>query len=112
MAEHAIYKDNDNYVTFTGLRDVSQSANSFLTGTATVTMTLETSSGTTVSGQTFPAALTYNSAKGRGTFNGTLESDLVLTEWEHYNLILNVSGTGIPTSKATIKCFARIRGLF
>ena len=112
MAEKAIYKDNDNYVTFTEMRDLSQSANSFVDGTATVTMTLKTTNGTTVSGQTFPATLTYNSAKGRGTFNGTPESGLSITEWQHYHLELNVSGGGFATAKSTIKCFARIRGLF
>ena len=76
MAEHLIYKDTDNFIVLTELRNLAQSANSFLDGTATVTMTLETTNGTEVSGQTFPASMTYNSTKARGTFEGTLQDTL------------------------------------
>jgi len=111
MAENLIYKDSDNFIVFTEMRDLSKSANSFLDGTATVNLTLQTTNGTNVSGQTFPAAMTYNATKGRGTFEGTLEDALVLTLWTHYDLIVAISGSGIPARQHKIRLFCG-NGLF
>ncbi len=111
MPETKIYKDTDNFIVLKELKDLSKSANSFLDGTATVTISLETTNGTTVTGQTFPASMTYNSTKARGTFEGTLDSVLALTLWKHYDLIIAISGSGIPTRSSKKRLFVT-DGLF
>jgi len=111
MPESLIYKDTDNFIVLTELRDLSQSANSFLNASATVTMTLQTTSGTTVSGQSFPASMTYNATKARGTFEGTLEDALALTLWTHYDLIIAISGAGIGSRTHKKRLFCS-NGLF
>lgn len=111
MPENLIFKDTDNFIVLTEMRNLAQSANSFLDGTATVTMTLQTTGGTNVSGQSFPASLTYNATKARGTFEGTLEDALAVTLWTHYDLIINVSGSGIPEREHKVRLFCS-NGLF
>jgi hypothetical protein len=86
-SEFLLYKDNDNFFTLSELRNASQSANSFLPSNTSVMFTLKTANGTTVTGMTFPAAATYDSVIGRGTFEGTLESGLSLELYKHYDLI-------------------------
>lgn len=111
MPESLIYKDTDNFVVLTELKDLSKSANSFLDATATVTLSLETTNGTAVAGQSFPASMTYNSTKARGTFEGTLDSALSLEVWKHYDLIIAISGSGIPTRSHKKRLFCT-DGLF
>lgn len=112
MAEREIYIENDNFLRFSEMRDVSQSLNSFLASGTTVQVTLFDLAGTTVSGMTFPLTLTYNSALGRGTFEGTLQDTLALTAWTHYNLVVETNSAVVPKLKETIRVFARIRGLY
>ena len=111
MAETLIYKDTDNFIIIKEMQNLAQSANSFLDGTATVTMTLQTTGGTSVSGQIFPASMTYNATKGRGTFEGTLEDSLELTLWTHYDLIIAISGSGIPARQHKLRMYCG-NGLF
>lgn len=111
-SERLLYLGNDNLIVLEGLKDETTSANSFLTGSATVQMTLFDLSGNTVAGQSFPAAFTYDSDKGRGTFEGTLEDTLSLNSWQHYDLEINVSGSGIPTGKYTFRYYAVVRGMY
>jgi len=78
----------------------------------TLLMTLRTTAGTEVSGQTWPEAMTYDTVKGRGTFIGTVDHGANLSPWTHYNLYIEGSGTGEPTGQIVIRCYAVIRGMY
>jgi hypothetical protein len=110
MEENLLFKDNDNWWEVGGLQDLSQGANSFLPSNTSVSFTLFDTAGTTVSGQTFPTDATYNTVKGRGTWNGTLEDGLALSLYTHYDLVIDISGSGIPTGKICIRHFCVERG--
>jgi hypothetical protein len=108
--ENLLFKDNVNWWEVGGLQDLSQGANSFLPSNTTVTFTLFNTAGTTITGQTFPATATYNTVKGRGTWNGTIENDVAVSLYDHYDLVINISGTSIPVSKICIRLFCVERG--
>jgi hypothetical protein len=80
MADN-IYINNDNRVVLTGLKN--ESTGNFENG-ATVTMTLYDSTGTAVTGQSWPATLTYIAASS-GNYEGTLDDGLSLTDGQGRN---------------------------
>lgn len=85
-----IYINNDNRVVLTGLKN--ESSGNF-ENSATVTMTLYDSSGNTVSGQSWPASLSYIAASN-GNYEGTLDDGLSLTEGADYEVRVTATASG------------------
>ena len=84
------YVGNTQVLELSGLKD-TVSGN--YQNDATVTVTLTDSAGASVSGQTWPAAMTYVPASN-GTYRVTLDSDLVLTAGVTYTARIDVIAAG------------------
>lgn len=85
-----IYLSNDNLLSIEGLKN--SSSGSFM-NTATVTATLKDSSGTSVSGQTFPITLSYIVATD-GNYQATLENTLSMVEGSIYTATISATSSG------------------
>jgi|LWDU01.1.fsa_nt_gi hypothetical protein len=85
-----LYIENDSTVSVTNLKNTTTSA---FVNNATVTFTLKDTAGTTVTGQTFPATMTYV-AGSDGDYLVTLQQSLSLVENTGYvGVVTAVSGT-------------------
>lgn len=99
-----LFIENDNTVTVTGLKNTASSS---FVNDATVTFTLKDTSGTVVSGQTFPSTLSYV-AGSDGDYLVTLQQSLDLDEGDAYvGTVTAVSGT--LDAKWTINYIAQKR---
>ncbi len=78
--KRVIYINNDNLLS---VSDLKNEATGVYINDAAVTMTLKDSTGSEVSGQTWPATMTYVSSSN-GVYRGTLEDGLSLTEGQSY----------------------------
>jgi hypothetical protein len=85
-----IYLSNDNLLSVEGLKN--SSSGSFMND-ATVTATLKDSSGTSVSGQTFPVTLSYIAASD-GNYQTTLENTLSMVEDSIYTATIAATSSG------------------
>ena len=90
-----LYMDNDNLLSVTGLKNAS--SGSYMND-ATVTATLVDSTGTTVTGQTFPVTLSYV-ADTDGNYQATLDDALSLTEGSVYTATISATtSSGLTAS--------------
>lgn len=105
MARFKIYIENDNLVELDELKD---NADDSYVNDATVTVTLQEPGGTEVSGQTWPATMSYV-ASSDGKYQGTLEDDVSLIAGQPYNAIINVTASDDRIAKWTVECIARER---
>lgn len=85
-----IFINNDNRIVLTGLKN--ESTDAFENG-ATVTMTLYDSANTEVTGQSWPATLTYITASD-GNYEGTLDDGLSLTDGQDYEVRITAVASG------------------
>ena len=92
-------QNSDTYLEWDRLYYLTESGKTALPSTATVQITLFDSEGTTVTGQTFPTALTYHSAKANGTYYGVIESSANTVLHNRYVLQLDISGSGLPDAQ-------------
>ena len=100
-----LYIDNDNLLSVTGLKNAS--SGSYMND-ATVTATLVDSTGTTVTGQTFPVTLSYV-ADTDGNYQATLEDALSLNEGSVYTATISATtSSGLSASwQMTMKAIKR-----
>jgi len=98
-----IWIDNNNVIEWQAL---TNSVTEAVDTGATMTVTIQDSSGTEVTGQTWPATMTHVSA---GLYRATLDSDLVLTAGREYTAVLDVTGTGGEVGHKEIVATARVR---
>lgn len=75
-----IYLNNDNLLSVENLKNA---ATDVYINDATVTATLKDKLGANVTGQSWPLTMTFV-ASSNGTYRGTLEDGLSLTEGESY----------------------------
>jgi hypothetical protein len=95
-----INQNSSTFLEFYKLYYDTESGKTNLPSSATVTITVYEADGTTeVTGMTFPHALTYNATKANGTFYGTLDPALNTTLHNRYIIQLDISGSGIPTTR-------------
>lgn len=87
MAE-GIYVDNDNIITLVGLKNKVSGA---WINDATVTVTLQDEDGNEVSGQSWPATLSYVSSSN-GNYRATLEDVLNLLPDVEYTAEVTADG--------------------
>lgn len=73
---------------------------------ATVTVTLEDSSGAEVGSQVWPVLMLHVSG---GIYRATLSPQAGLADGESYTAIINAIGSGSEVAKIAIDCIARIR---
>jgi hypothetical protein len=99
-----LYIDNDTTVT---LKNLKNSALDTYINDGTVTMTLKDSSGTTVSGMTFPLTMSYV-ASSNGDYLTTLQGALSLSEDTQYAGEITVV-SGSLDAKWTIDFIAKKR---
>ncbi|MDH5187343.1 MAG: hypothetical protein OEW37_00140 [Rhodospirillaceae bacterium] len=85
-----IYVSNDNIITLVGLKDYV--ADTYIND-STVTVTVVDSSGTSISGETWPLSLPYVTASN-GNYQGTLSDVLVLTADDSYTAQITADSGG------------------
>jgi hypothetical protein len=87
-----LYKDNDMVVELDGLKN--EVSGEYIND-ATVTFTLKTVAGVTVTGQSFPAAMPYVPASN-GLYRATLSDAVAITKGVRYTVEINVdAGSGL-----------------
>lgn len=91
----SLFVDNNNIVELRHLRNSITDA--FDTG-ATVTVTLQDSTNTDVTGHTWPLAMTHDTS---GTYRVTLDDAIGITAGSTYTATIDVTGTGGLTAKWT-----------
>lgn len=85
-----VYINNDNRIVLEGV--YNESSGSY-ENAATVTMILYDATGAQVSGQSWPASLSYVSASN-GNYEGTLDNLLSLTDGADYDLVVTATASG------------------
>jgi len=98
-----IYIDNNNSLT---VNELTNCVTDVVDTAATVTVTLKDSSGTEVVGQSWPATMSHISG---GTYQITLDDDLVLTANRPYTAIIDATGSGAETGHWEIPLQAMVR---
>lgn len=91
MAINVIYKGNDTIVRVSALKNAQD--DTFINDAA-VTATLKDSTGTNVSGQSWPLTLGYIPSSD-GIYEGILEDVLVLTKASNYTLLIDAVKSNI-----------------
>ena len=87
-----IYIDNNNVIE---LQALTKSVTGALDGSATVTVTVKDKAGTSVTGQTWPAAMAVVAGSPTtGTYRATLDADLALTANREYVAHITATGSG------------------
>lgn len=84
-----VYISNDHDIEIIGLQD--RSAGTYL-NSKTVTATLKTEAGVTVTGMTFPLTLDYVAASN-GNYRGVLDKDIVVVVGTRYLCEITVAGS-------------------
>lgn len=105
MAEALFVGGNDNLLEVTGLRDVTSASTSRISG-ATVTATLETSTGGAVSGAT---NVTLSETTSAGDYRTTLGSTLSLDHQTDYVAKIDAVASSGPTAHWELELDARVR---
>ena len=98
------YIDNGNVLTLSSL---TNSITAAVDTGATVTVTLKDTSGTEVSGQSWPASVVHVAA---GLYQTTLDAALVLQPNRTYKAHVDATGTGGEVGHWEIPVKAMIRG--
>jgi len=83
-----LYIDNNNVIE---LQDLTNSVTEVVDTGATVETTIKDSSGTAVTGQTWPAVMAHDAT---GTYRATLEADIALIPNRQYTAIVDAVGSG------------------
>ena len=83
-----LYIDNHNVIEWQAL---TNSVTGVVDTGATVSATIKDSSGTEVSGQTWPAVMAHDTG---GTYRATLDADLVLIPNRMYTALVEAVGSG------------------
>ena len=87
-----IYKDNDNLIELDLLKNAATGA--YIT-TATVTLTaIHDEAGNTVSGETFPKAMSYV-ASSNGKYQATVDKALAIVAGRNYIAIVDAASVSI-----------------
>ena len=89
-----IYKDNENLVEIDLLKNA---ATDEYINDALVTATIKDSTGTVVTGDTFPKTLSYVAASN-GKYQAALSNSLVLIPGRHYTAFITASVGGLDAS--------------
>ncbi len=98
-----LWIDNNNVIE---LQDLTNSVTEVVDTGATVTVTLQDSSGVEVAGQSWPAAMAHDTG---GTYRVTLDDDLTLIEGRTYKAIVHAVGTGSEIGHWVCDVLARKR---
>lgn len=99
------YIDNDNVLSVT----ISDSIGSTDLSGATVTVTLEDTNGTDVTGETWPLALSYVSGTTSALFRATLADTLTLAAATNYQAVIIADNGAGQRGKWTIPVDAQVR---
>lgn len=98
-----IYIDNSNVVE---LRSLTNSITSAVDTGATVSVTIVDSTGTAISGETWPVSMSHASS---GTYRATLSSSLSLTANRAYRGVVTATGSGGEVGKWNCPIRALVR---
>lgn len=98
-----IYLDNNNVIE---LQTLTNGITGVADTGATVTVTINDSTGTAVTGDTWPKAMSHNTG---GTYQATLSANLVLTNNRKYTAVVDAVGSGGEVGHWELCLTARVR---
>ena len=99
----ALYVGNSNVVE---LQALTNSVTDVVDTGATVTCTIYDSSGTEVTGQSWPAAMAHDAA---GTYRATLDDDIAIIADRAYTVHVDATGTGAEVGHWEVTITAQTR---
>ena len=107
MTTQILYIDNNNVIE---LRSLTNGATSVVDTGATVTVTIQDTSGTEVPGQVWPATMSLVSeSPSTGKYRATLDYDLVLSANRKYVAVVNAVGSGGEVGHWEVPVVAKVR---
>lgn len=108
MASHIAYIDNDNMLKVTLSGETASGVAIDFSG-ATVTVTLEETTGTDVTGETWPLSMTYISGTTSALFAATLTDTLTLAAATDYQAVISGNNGDGQAFKTTVPVDAQVR---
>ena len=107
MTTHVLYIDNNNVIE---LQNLTNDATGVVDAAATVTVTIQDTSGTEVAGQVWPATLSLVSeSPTTGKYRATLDYDLLLSANRKYVAVVDATGSGGEVGHWEVPVVARVR---
>jgi hypothetical protein len=107
MSTKVLYIDNNNVIE---LQSLTNDATGVVDTGATVTVTIQDTSGDSVAGQVWPATLSLVSESPlTGKYRATLDYDLVLLANRKYRAVVTAVGSGGEVGKWEVPAVARVR---